>query len=372
MERVSPIGSERFVPVMSAFVLLSSLSLGLAACEGEDQVTQEETQEQTPAPPPAEMPTADMANMSHDDGMLTDQQLADLRRKIPLYSDKTDEEINAAMAGMRENYDDYLSAGNVSGSIGVLALAHGFGEPGDTQFKASFGPVATIFPTSTALGMSMMTSAHVQSAVDDLVAAGAETIVVIPTTTGERNSLVNQWNYMFQLGDESAYLDVPTIETDAKIIMAPTPARSPLISSILLDHALELSTDPDNELILIIAHGPQDAEDNAHELAILEDHAEIIRQDGGFPDVRAATLQDDAPGPIRAANVQAIRDWIEGAISEGKDVIVVTTVLTDGGVHRRIKRDLDGLDYKFFGKGLTAHPLFSNWIMDTVRRALAE
>ncbi len=218
--------------------------------------------------------------------------------------------------------------------------------------------------------MAMMTSAPVQAAVDDLVAAGAKTIIVLPTTTGDKSSLIRQWHFMFGLGGESAYLDVPFIETDAKIIMAPTPATSPLLSAIMLDYALESSTDPDNEVVIIIAHGPQDAEINAFQLAALEVHAETMRQDSAFSDIRVATLQDDAPKPIRSANVQGIRDWITEAKSEGKVVIVVTTVLTQGGVHRRIKKDLDGLDYEFLDKGLTQHPLFVDWVQTAVMRAL--
>ena len=46
-------------------------------------------------------------------------------------------------------------------------------------------------------------------------------------------------------------------------------------------------------------------------------------------------------------------------------------MLTKGGFHARLQKDLDGLNYKFANKGLIEHPLFQEWINDTVKQAIA-
>ena len=60
--------------------------------------------------------------------------------------------------------------------------------------------------------MSMMNSAHLQAAVNDLVARGAKTIVLFDEgTTTEYNSLTRHWRYIFGMSPEASYLSVPKV-----------------------------------------------------------------------------------------------------------------------------------------------------------------
>lgn len=311
-----------------------------------------------------------MEGMSHDDHQMTPDMMEQLRAKVPLYREYTDQEIMLSMRMMGPNYATYVSDQSVVGEIGVLGLGHGFGEPGDTQFKDAFGSIATIFPTAVGYGMAMMTSSYIQSAVDDLVGAGADTIIVIPTTYTEHSNLTRQWEYVFGQYDEASWLEVPRVETTAKVLMARPLSDSPIIASIMLDFAREISTDPENEIVIVVSHGPDDMEDNKKELMLLEDHAEIMRQDGSFSAIKVITLQDDAPRDIRAANVAKFRGWVETANADGKRVLIVSNLITTGSVQRKIRRDLAGLKFQFNTQGLMLHPDFADWIQDTVRREL--
>ena len=87
--------------------------------------------------------------------------------------------------------------------------------------------------------------------------------------------------------------------------------------------------------------------------------------------MRFANVQDDAPPEIRAANVDKARGWISAARDEGKNVIIVTTVLTQSGVLGRLQRDTDGFDVRFADKGLMLHPRFPDWIEISIDEALA-
>jgi hypothetical protein len=301
---------------------------------------------------------------------MTDAQLAELRAKIPLYAQYSDEEIMAGMARMKNTWG-WVSDTPVSGRVGVLALAHGFKEEANQQFREAFGPASEAYPTTYAFGMAMMTSAHIQAAVTELERAGAQTIVILPTTTADHSTLTQQWDYIFGLEEESAYLDVPRVQTQARLIWAETPTAHPIMAEIMLDHARELSRDPANELVIIMGHGPQSADDNARELAILARHADYLAREGGFMEVKFANVQDDAPREIRAANVAEIRAWAQDALDDGHDVIVVTTALTQSNVVGRMKRDVDGVA-RFNDKGLMQNPRFRAWIETAIATGAAQ
>ena len=81
-----------------------------------------------------------------------------------------------------------------------------------------------------------------------------------------------------------------------------------------------------------------------------------------FAEVKAFTLQDDAPTAIRSANIDSLRAYIGVSASGGKRVIVLTNLLVKGSVHAKIVRDLEGMNYVFNQKGLMRHPRFSDWV----------
>jgi len=293
---------------------------------------------------------------------MTDAQFAELREKVPLYREFTDAQIMENMARMGPGIHVYLSEAAVAGNLGVLALGHGYGPSGNEAFKNAYAPTAAKHPTAVAFGMAMMSSEHIQAAVDELTAAGADTVLVIPVTTLKSGGLIGQWRYIFGLQEEAPWMSVARVQSDARIVFGPTPTTDPLISAILLDHAIDLSRDPASEVVALIAHGPDDAEENALELAILEQHAAVIRAGRAFADVRGFTLQDDAPSVVRKANIDRIRDWVQAAVDRDQRVIVLTTLPVKGSVHKKIRRDLEGLDYDLSEKGVVENALFNEWV----------
>ena len=307
------------------------------------------------------------AHAGHSGHQMSAEQLTELRKKVPLYADFTDEQINENMGRMAPDSQAYLSAPAVRDSIGVLGLGHGYAGDGNDQFKAGYASVAKVHPTAVGLGMSMMDSAHVQAAVDQLEAAGATTIVVLPSETSETSSLVRQWHYMFGLTDNAAYLEVPRVRTKAKIIMAKSPTRSPIAGRILGDNLKSAITNPSKEAALLIMHGPENKVENEDELRNLAKLAAIAQEVTGLSEVSYGSLQDDAPPAIRAANVERMREWIAKTTASGKRVLVEPVLLTASGrVSQKIGNDLAGLDYTFVDKGMIGHPLFAKWVQDTV------
>ncbi|MFW2403947.1 MAG: hypothetical protein ACN4GT_04205 [Gammaproteobacteria bacterium] len=302
---------------------------------------------------------------------MTAEQLAELRAKIPLYDVYSDEEIVAGMSRMKNLWGWMDEDGARSGKTGVLGLAHGFKEPGNTQFRAAYAGVGANQPATYAVGMAMMTSDHIQAALTSLEESGAETIVVVPTTTADHSTLTRQWDYIFGKRDDSAYLDVPRVQTNARLIWTDTPTQHPIVAEIMLDYAKEKSTDPANETVIILGHGPQSEDDNRKELEILARHAAYIKQEGGFANVVFGNVQDDAPPQVRAANVAALRAQAQAAIDDGYRVIAVHTSLTQSGIVKRLNRDINDLA-AFNDKGLMQHPRFADWIDEAVAASLSD
>lgn len=307
----------------------------------------------------------------HTHHQMTDKQFAELRQKVPLYREFTNEQIVENMSRMGPNFHVYLSEAELSGKIGVLALGHGYKPSGNEAFKKAYESTAQQYPTVVGFGMAMMSSDHIQAAVDELTSAGADTVLVIPVTTLKAGGLIGQWRYIFDLQEDAPWMSVDRVRSDARIVFGPTPTTDPLISSILLDYAVELSRDPTSEVVALVAHGPDNTEANALELEILEQHAAVIRNGAPFVEVRGFTLQDDAPSVIRQANIKRIRGWVQMALDRDQRVIVLTTLPVKGGVHKNIQRDLEGLDYDLSDQGIVESPRFSEWI-DTVIASVKE
>jgi hypothetical protein len=293
----------------------------------------------------------------------------ELREKVPLFENYTDAEIGLSMEMMGSNYTWYLSEDELRGTQGVLLLLHGF-KDADKNFKEQVEGMSSIFPMAMAPGMSMMMSDHIQWAIRDIEAAGAETIVVVPILATRYNTMMRQWEYIFGMEEESSYASVPRVEAQAQILFTEPPGDDPLVSEILLDYAYEISENPGKEFVIIAAHGPVFESDNDKVMAELETLAKYMREDGDFAGVAGITLQDDAPPEVRDANVAKLRGLVEAANARGEDVLVVTNLIGTRTIQAKLRKDLKGLDYKFNKKGLVAHSNFMKWMGEAIREQL--
>ncbi|MEO8445659.1 MAG: hypothetical protein ABI567_11700 [Gammaproteobacteria bacterium] len=305
---------------------------------------------------------------------MNDEMRTAMRKKVALYRGMTDREMDMNMHAMGPDYEWYVSDSKVKGPVGLLVLSHGVGENSDRLLKKAWEPMAKRQPTAIGFGMSMMNSAHLQSAVDDLVAHGAKKIVLLDEgTTTRYNTLTRHWQYIFGLYPEASYMDVPKVKAPGvQFIWTGHFDDSPLITDILYDHAMEVAKNPKNSLLLIVGHGPEDMEDNGPDLKILEPHVDRIKAKNVFADVRLINIQDDAIVPVRESNVRKMRAWIQQATKSGKDVIVVAISAASYGVQTHIKTDLRGLKYTFAEKGLAEHPKFIQWAEGLYTKAVAD
>jgi hypothetical protein len=349
------------------------LAMLLAGCAG--SAVQEPAHEENQAHVHQAMHDTSMDDMGRQlYGMAHDMSpavLAELRARELFPSSMTDEQIARMMKAMGSNYAWYVSNADVQGSRGILVLAHGFGSQGDLALRRRLDPLGQAQPTVMALGMSMAMSAHIQVALDDLTAAGATEIAVIPVVSSRYSTLMRQWEYIFGLQDEPEYATVPRVTTTAELHFAKPMADHPLVRDILREYAAEVSKDRATEEIIIVAHGPVDAADNKKQLKMLEGVAGSLRAEG-YADVHPVTLQDDAPKEVRQANVQHMRTIVTDIEARGHTPLVITNLIGTRTVQSSIRRDLSGLGYRYNFRGLVNHEKFVEWVQVAADEAFAD
>ena len=295
--------------------------------------------------------------------------LADLKTQA-VFQGYTDEQIMRVMSLMGSDYTWPVSAPEVRGKAGVLVLAHGFGDHGDAVLRARLAGEAESRPVTLALGMSMMTSDHIQLGLNELAESGARDIVILPVVSTHTNSLMRQWEYIFDLSDEAEYARVPRVESNARLHFASPPDDHPLIGQILLDYAQEISAVPRNEEVIIVGHGPVDPADNREQLRLMENLAAMLRDGSEFAAVHVVSLQDDAPRDVRMARIRELRELVGQANMRGREVLVVTNLLGTRVVQSSLRRALRGLNYRFNPRGMIEHDNFSMWVDESVSAAL--
>ena len=300
-----------------------------------------------------------------EDMMHSEMMLNELRDNIPGLKNLSNKQIMGMMKLMGPNYYWTFDKKDPNQETGALLLAHGYGEEGDLDFHNSMTDISSQHITTLSLGMSMMTSKHIECALSEIRQNGAKKIYIVPISSTPHNTLVQQWEYIFGLRNDHAYTKVKSVQADDVVFLDPISDHR-IAKKIVLDYAKEISVDPKNEIVVIIAHGPVGETDNELELELMKNLAAYVRDQGKFNTVRPFTLQDDAPKEIRDRNVKQIKEFMENATLEGKKVLMVSNLMSGKGIQRKINEDFSGLNYKFNSKGFLTHPLFKEWILQSI------
>jgi len=110
-----------------------------------------------------------------------------------------------------------------------------------------------------------------------------------------------------------------------------------------------------------------ESDDNIKQLRLMNNIGVYILNNSNFADVQSFTLQDDASKAVRDQNVKSIKAFIEKSNQDGKRVLMVSNLMSGKGIQKNIESDFAGLNYTFNSKGLLAHPLFKEWIAESIR-----
>lgn len=277
------------------------------------------------------------------------------------------------------------SRGFATETSGILLLAHGTHVMGGNGHDAHGGHTAHLptppktnpwhdniadiaralntakIPTEVAFGMAETPA--MQDAVNRLQKRGVARIAAIPLFISSHSPIIGNFRYILGLQDKPAHrtalTNIPRVTSTAKFVMCGALDADPLVSEILFDRAKAISKDPAKTNVVVIAHGPNDEEDNKLWLRDMEKHAAYLKQKG-FRTAEALTHRNDAPKEVKAAAKAAFRQRVDVAGRDG-ETVVVPLLMSAGGIEKEVESDLEGLKFTF-GKPLAPHPNLQRWV----------
>ena len=274
---------------------------------------------------------------------------------------------------------------------GILLLAHGGSAEWNARVTELAAKVNATRATEVAFGMAARVT--IQAAIDKLVARGVTEIVAVPLFVSSWSTVITSTEYLLGLRVEApaalaSYAKMnhapaaasPTASTGHEShtpapdgttpVLLPVPVRMtqalndhPIVADILASRARTISRDRAAEALIIVAHGPNEDEDNARWLADMRALAERIGQTERFASIEYLTLRDDAPKPVRDAATAHLRELVQRELKGGRRVLVVPLLISFGGIEKGLRQRLNGLEYTLADAALMPDDRMAAWVL---------
>lgn len=266
---------------------------------------------------------------------------------------------------------------------GILLLAHGGRDNWNQEVLAVADRIDSTRPVEVAFGMANKRT--IQDAVDRLVERDVSHIVAVPLFISSHSSVLRATEYLLgvrdgappqleafarmgagrgagQAGSDPGFDWTSPVETTVPIAVTSALDSHAVVAEILVSRALDISRAPEEEVVVLVAHGPSSEEDNAHWL----DNMRVLAEKMGhtrFSRIEHLTVRDDASEPVREQATTELRAVVEGAVGEGKSVLVVPLLLSYGGIEAGIRERLEGLAYRMADQALLPDERLSEWVL---------
>jgi sirohydrochlorin ferrochelatase len=281
---------------------------------------------------------------------------------------------------------------------GILLLAHGGSANWNNAVTDLTARVNERVPTEVAFGMA--TRQNIQAAIDRLTTRGVKAITAVPLFVSSHSSVITSTEYLLGLRDEApkdlaifakmnhgqhgaapapngtngdghahheamAVDGTTRVKTTARIRMTKALDDHRIVSDILTSRARSISTTPESEVAILVAHGPVPADDNARWLANMKVHAGRINEAMPFARVEYLTVRDDAPEAIKKEATEEFRALVTKAVAENRRVLIVPLLLSYGGIEQGVRKRLDGLTYTIASQALMPDDRLIDWVLES-------
>jgi sirohydrochlorin ferrochelatase len=307
-----------------------------------------------------------------------------------------------------------LTTGAVQAQTGLVVVAHGASPEWNgrvrgtvAQVKWTHGPVAVAF----LMGAEAHTAGWDQ-AIDSMRARGAKSLVVVPLLVSTHGFHYDEIEYYAGLRDTLIRPPPPPPRTaqaappapaghTGHTALPPAPARdtaaggyaaayggamnhpavhnrppgmpavvtpaidaAPELGAVILSEWSAFAPECKGRGIMFVAHGPSNDADANRWVTNIAIAAQSLRGAGYTGSVRVGLLRDDAPAPMRAAAISAMRDTIQAMATRTRDSVVVIPVLISSGAINRvtIPSDLKDLPIRYHPVALSGHNEIARWI----------
>lgn len=302
--------------------------------------------------------------------------------------------INAQQHNHHSNNQPQSSTGQ---PFGILLLAHGGKQNWNEGVHKIAATVNQTIPTEVAFGMASRRA--LQEGVDRLLARQVKQIVAVPLFVSSHSSVITATQYLLRQrpdapealkiyakmdhshGSHGAGHDAGAHSQAASAdpttpVNSPVPIRMvgaldshPLVADILLARAASISQSPAREVVILVAHGPNQDEENRKWLADMKTLADLMKPRGSYKRIEYLTVRDDAPEPIRSQAQAELREMVKRATDEGAHALIVPLLISFGGIEEGIKKRLEGLEYAICRQGLLPDERLAEWALLAARQS---
>jgi sirohydrochlorin ferrochelatase len=283
---------------------------------------------------------------------------------------------------------------------GILLMAHGGSKDWNEKVGAVAADVNQQVPTEIAFGMADRST--LQDAVDKLTARGVQRIVAVPLFVSSHSSVIEATKYLLGLrteapkeladfampmdhhagpaahdrsADNASATSTPSpkeplpvpVHCSVPLLMAPALDHHVIVAQILADRAAAIARNPTHDALLLVAHGPNDDQENALWLADMAALAQQISAHAAYARVEYVTVRDDAEPAVRDQATAELRRHAQAANDAGDHVLVVPLLLSFGGIENGIRQRLDGIEHTFAPQALLPDPRIAQWVLQSAR-----
>lgn len=264
-----------------------------------------------------------------------------------------------------------MGANQPDKTYGILLL----GEGGDLNWKAA---VAAIGKKLSAKGRAFefaqgpADGKEIQRAVDRLQTRGVKKIVAVPLYLSSFSDVLDENRYLFGIREKppgafSASLRrmgaraQPRLKLKVPVVMTRGLDDCDALVELLAARAKAQSREPAKETLVLVGEGPNEPEAFKDWTTSVDGLAEKTRQKAGLRAAKAAALTESLDHKKRDASEAAVKKLV-GALASQGPVIVVPLELSQGVVHIRLPRALEGSFAKIDQKPLLADAKLADWV----------
>jgi sirohydrochlorin ferrochelatase len=248
------------------------------------------------------------------------------------------------------------------------------------------------------VAFGMAARANIQAAIDRLAARGVKEIVAVPLFVSSHSSVITSTEYLLGLRKDApkdlavfAKMNHPLqgtaaaaahhaphghvpaadatspVATTLPIRMTAALDRHPLIGAIVADRAKSISAAPENEAVIIVAHGPVPDDDNRRWLDDMAVLAGQTKASAPYASVDYMTVRDDAGPALRDAATSELREKVSSQIAQGRRVLIVLHLMSFGGIEQGVRKRLEGLEYTMTTQALMPDARIVQWVLASLQ-----
>ncbi len=246
----------------------------------------------------------------------------------------------------------------------MLNLTTSFNE-WDNTILEMVGEASPQIPYPLEVAFGMWDQKSFQEGVNILASESICELVIVPLFVSDHSEVIRAQKYQFHISEENPLpfdpgrVKIPS--TIQNVVFKTALNDHPYLSEIISNRAQAISQKPEQENLILVAHGPNGDEDDALWIQDLSTHASKIK--GSFHKIDVLTLRDDAPDEIRNRKTKELQDLVKKALEDNRKALIVPVLLAPGGIEKGLKERLQGLEYTISHKMLAPDSLLIDWIV---------